>query len=154
MQRRLVSVPIAQAELSAITGDPVLTERVAYTVTPELLAALEYRPQDTEAAEYAALVLASVAALSRYGQRLVLVAEVPEQLVQPGSDPANGECRMAEVPTGAITCWFSDEPDLDVSAAAAAAHGLSVDDAWEQPSVAELINTHQLLWSDVAEYHE
>lgn len=152
MERRLVFIPVDRAELAVIAGQSRLANRDAHTVTPELIDALGYRAEDTEETEYAALVLASVSALSRFGQRVVLVAEVPAQLVSPGDDPANGGCRVAEVPTGAITCWFEDEAGVDVAAAASVAHGRSLDEAWEQDAVASLVHGHQLLWNDVVEY--
>lgn len=152
MQRRLVFIPISRQELRAITGEIPMRERTGYTVTDELMAELGYEPAHTEDAEYAALVLASVGALSRFGERLVLVAEVPAAMVTTGVDAANGECRVAEVQPGWITCWFSDEDDADVAGAAAAAEGLSIDEAWEQAEVSDLIHAHQLLWNDVEEF--
>lgn len=152
MERTLVFLPISTDELAAITGAIRLTDRTAYRVTPELLAELGYEPRDAEDAEYAALVLASVAALARYGARTVLVAEVENALIQTGEDLANGECHLAEVPQAAMTCWFTDEAQVDPSAAAGAATGKSIDEAWEQEAVQELIQGHQLLWNDVEEY--
>lgn len=152
MHRRLVFIPIERTELAAIAGRIQLTDREAHTVTPALIDALGYRPEDTEEAEYAALVLASVAALSRFGERLVLVAEVPPQAVSAGDDPANGHCRVSEVTPGAITCWFEEEDGVDATTAARAAKGRSLDDAWDQDAVSALIQGHQLLWNDVVEY--
>lgn len=151
MERRLVFIPIAAEELAAITGDVQLVNREAYTVTPELLSAQELRTDQVEEAEFAALVLASVTSLSRFGQRLVLVAEVPPADVVPGPDAANGGCTVASVSQNSLTCWFSDAPGLDVTAAAASARGLDLDTAWERPQVQELIQ-HDLLWNDVQEF--
>lgn len=67
MTKELVFIPIARDELAAIDGSVLLTGRAAHHVTPELLAALEYTAGQEEDAEYAALVLASVAALTRRG---------------------------------------------------------------------------------------
>lgn len=153
MQRTLVFVPIAPGELSAIGGTPELTNRPAHTVTAELMTEFGYRHDQVEEAEYAAMVLASVAALSAYGARLVLVAEVDSRLVGPAPDRANGQCTVAHVPPTAITCWFADEADVDPSAAAAAAKGLGIDEAWETDAVSDLVQGHQLLWNDVEEYH-
>ncbi len=150
--KQLVFIPIAEYELAAITGAVRLTGRSCHRVTPELLAALEYEPQQVEEAEYAALVLASVAALARYGQRLVLVAEVDHSLVSDGADLANGECLVSTVPTAAMTCWFADSPEVDIASAAAAANGLDIDTAWGFDEVQHLLATADLMWNDVAEY--
>lgn len=152
MQRTLVFIPVERAELSAITGAVELADRPAHTVTPELMEALDYAETQMEEAEHAAMVLASVAALSRYGRRLVLVAEVDSSLVHPSGDGSNGDCTVAKVPRGAITCWFSDADDVDPSGAAAAARGLGIDEAWEADAVSELVHQHPLLWNDVVEY--
>jgi len=79
-----VFIPIARDELAAIDGSVQLTDRAAYHVTPELLVALDYRIGQEEDAEYAALVIASVAALTRFGERLVLVAEVDDDRIEVG----------------------------------------------------------------------
>lgn len=152
MKRQLVFLPIAAEELDLLGEGPGAGQRVAYTVTPELLDELGYDEADSEDAEYAALVLASVAALTRYGQRWVIVAEVDPGLVQPGDDPANGEVLLSQCPRAAMTAWFCEEPGVDVADAAAIAQGLSIDQAWEQPQVQELLSSHDLLWNDVVEY--
>lgn len=152
MNRQLVFVPIAESELDVLGGTPLGGDRRAYAVTPELLAELGYGPAEAEDAEYAALVLASVAGLAAYGVRLVVVAEVDPALLTVGADPANGEVVLAELPTGAITSWFTDEPGTDVTDAAASAKGLSIDECWELREVQTLLNGHDLLWNDVVEF--
>lgn len=152
MPRRIVFIPVASPELSAFDGDPVIMNRRAYTVTPDLMAELGYEPSATEDAEYAALVLASVAGLAAYGERVVIVADVPPELIAPGEDSANGECLLTSCPPSAMTSWFCDVPGLDVSAAATAARDCAIDQAWELAEVQELLHAHDLLWNDVAEY--
>lgn len=152
MKRQLVFVPIAPDELGIMTGDPAVEDRVSYTVTEELVAELGYDPSEGEDAEYAALVLASVASLSSYGQRVVMVAEVDPALVLPGEDLANGQIVLKSCPLTAITSWFADEPGTDVADAAAMAKGLSIDEAWDLPQVQDLLHSHDLLWNDVVEY--
>lgn len=152
MERHLVFIPVATSELDAIEGRTRLLGRTAHAVTPELLESLGYQPSDAEDAEYAAMVLASVAALSVHGQRCVLVADVPRDAVRPGTDAANGEVVVDEVPASAITCWFSEAPGVDVADAAAAARGLDIDTAWDFPQVQALLADHDLLWNDVVEY--
>ncbi|MDO5065963.1 MAG: hypothetical protein Q4D96_01620 [Propionibacteriaceae bacterium] len=152
MVGELVFIPIAREELGAIDGSVRLGNRVAHRVTPELLAALDYAPEQREDAEYAALILASVAALATHGERLVLVADVAPALVSQGRDLDNGECVLSEVPMRSLTCWFSEAPEADWTAAAAAAKGLDIDTAWGFDEVQELLSSSDLLWNDVEEY--
>ena len=152
MTKELVFIPIARDELAAIDGSVLLTGRAAHHVTPELLAALEYTAGQEEDAEYAALVLASVAALTRFGERLVLVAEVDASLIASGDDPENGACVLTRVAPWAMTCWFSEAPGVDASAAAVAVRGLDIDTAWGFDEVQELLHESDLLWNDVEEY--
>lgn len=154
MQRQLVFIPVAVDELAAIVGSTSLDGRKAHAVTPELLEALGYAPDDVEDAEYAALVLASVAGLARFGHRCVIVADVPAAAVQPGEDPENGEVVVAQVPRSSITCWFSEHPDTDVADAAAAAKDLDIDTAWDFQEVQQLLADNELLWNDVVEYRD
>jgi hypothetical protein len=152
VKRQLVFIPIAADELGVLVGDPAVEDRPAYTVTPELLDELGYTEADSEDAEYAALVLASVAGLAAHGVRLVVVAEVDPALISASVDPANGGVILRSCPTGAMTAWFADEPGVDVADAAAIARGLSIDLAWDLPQVQELLQEHELLWNDVVEY--
>lgn len=152
MSRTLVFVPIAREELDAIVGKRELTQRQAHCVTTDLLDELGYEQGQDEQAEYAAMVLASVASLTRFGERIVLVAEVPSHLVRPAAQTINGACQVTAVPLESMTCWFADAPDVDLTSAAAAANGLTIDQAWDLEPVSELIQGHQLLWNDVEEF--
>ena len=145
-------IPIARDELAAIDGSVQLSDRAAHHVTPELLAALGYRVGQEEDAEYAALVIASVAALTRFGERLVLVAEVDDSLIISGDDLENGACILTRVAPEAMTCWFNEAPGVDASAAAVAVRGLDIDTAWGFDEVQELLLESDLLWNDVEEY--
>ena len=147
--KQLVFIPVSPNELSVLSGSPELTDRKAYTVTPDLLDELDYTADMTEDAEYAAMVLASIAGLADHGTRLVVVAEVDSQLVQPGEDSGNGECLLVRCPATAITSWFCDAPDVEVPEIR---KGASIDEAWDLPEVQELLSEHDLLWNDVEEY--
>ncbi|MCG6566420.1 hypothetical protein [Tessaracoccus sp. ZS01] len=152
MKRQLVFIPIASDELGMLLGEPAVENRTAYTVTPELLAELEYGDDESEAAEHAAMVLASVAGLAQHGERTIVVAEVDEAAVLPGEDTANGQVMLAQCPARAMIAWFSEEPGVDVADAAAISKGLTIDQAWGQPQVQELLENHELLWNDKVEY--
>lgn len=152
MTRQLVFIPIASDELSVFVGRPAVVDRTAYTVTPELLAELGYGQDDLEDAEHAAMVLASVAGLSAHGERVVVVAEVEPDRVLPGIDPDNGQVILTQCPPSAMIAWFTEEPGVDTADAAAAAKGLTIDQAWAQPQVQQLLEHHDLLWNDKVEY--
>ena len=131
MTKELVFIPIARDELAAIDGSVLLTGRAAHHVTPELLAALEY---------------------TAGGERLVLVADVDTSLIASGDDPENGACVLTRIAPEAMTCWFSEAPGVDASAAAIAVRGLDIDTAWGFDEVQELLHESDLLWNDVEEY--
>jgi hypothetical protein len=152
VKRQLVFLPIAASEMGVLSGEIAVADRVAYTVTPRLLDELGYGENESEDAEYASLVLASVAALTTHGERLVVVAEVDPALVEPGDDPDNGQIVLTSCPASAITAWFADEPGADVADAAAISKGLTIDQAWDLPQVQALLQEHDLLWNDVVEY--
>lgn len=130
-------------------GDVEVRNRRAYTVTPDLLAELGYTPEMVEDAEYAALVLASIAGLAEFGERVVVVAEVDPSLVEPGDDSPNGECLLTQCPHRSMTAWFEDAPGVRLPAVA---RGASIDEAWDLPGVQTLLQEHDLLWNDVEEY--
>ncbi|MDO5676659.1 MAG: hypothetical protein Q4G35_04020 [Propionibacteriaceae bacterium] len=152
MKRQLVFIPVASDELGMFAGKPPVVDRTAYAVTPELLRELEYGEDEIEDAEHAAMVLASVAGLATHGERVVVVAEVDSAHVSPGVDPLNGQIVLAQCPPSAMISWFSEEPGVDVADAAAIAKGLTIDQAWAQPQVQELLENHDLLWNDKVEY--
>ena len=152
MKRQLVFIPIAEGELGVLAGDLPVVNRPAYTVTPELLAELGYLVAESEDAEYAALILASLAGLTTHGVRLVVVAEVTTDLTGRAEDPSNGEVRLSSCPVSAMTAWFAEEEGVDFADAAAIARGLTIDQAWDLPEVQALLQSHELLWNDRVEY--
>lgn len=149
MQRQLVFIPVASDELDVLVGRVPVENRRAYTVTPDLLEELGYTADMAEDAEYAALVLASIAGLVEFGERVVVVAEVDPALVEPGEDSPNGECLLTRCPPESMTAWFVDAPGVDLPEVR---KGAGIDEAWDMPEVQELLAEHDLLWNDVAEY--
>lgn len=138
--------------MNVLDGGQVELPRAAYTVTPQLLDELGYEESAAEDAEYAALILASVAGLAAHGSRIVVVAEVDVAFLAEGDDPGNGQVSLTGLPLPAITAWFEDEPGTDVTDAAAISSGLTIDQVWETAEVQELLTNHDLLWNDVVEY--
>ena len=142
-------IPISAGELDILTGDIPVRKRRAYTVTPQLLDELGYSSDMVEDAEYAAMVLASIAGLSTFGERIVVVAEVDATVIEPGEDSANGECLLLTCPPEAMISWFVDAPGTRLPRIP---QGISIDDAWSLPEVQTLLTEHDLLWNDVVEY--
>lgn len=145
----LVFIPVSGAQLREWASTGRLPAAVhAHAVTSGLEAA--FAPTDEEEAERIALLVASVAALGRAGQRLVAVAEAAV-LTRPDGDEDFGEVTAGPLPYSAVTSLFADEAGLDVSAASAAAAGpLAV--AWEQPDVRSLLADADLLWYGPGEW--
>lgn len=153
MTRILTFLPVRRSEAIELARDGVAPAcpRLGFSATPELVAALGYQPDQSEDAEYAAMVLASVWGLANFGERLVLVAELADDQVHPGDEEVeNGGVQVLGVVKSAVVAWFAD-PDGVAQAAAQAAHGLGIDAAWETPEVQELLVSHDLMWHGVEE---
>ncbi len=160
MERQLTFLPVSRAEAASLAGGARLpAPRQAFAATDALFISQGLAPDKEEEGEYAAMVLGSVWGLSHYGERVVLVAELPPDLVSdPEIDDAeadNGAVAVSTVPPDAVVSWFADEPDADtaVRAAAEAAKGLSIDEAWELDPVQALVTGHDLLWHSAEELH-
>lgn len=147
MSEVLVAMPFNAGELAGLWQQPA---GFGYAPTTELKDTFDLAPHADDEADRAALVVASVAALSTWGHRRVATALVAPTQVSPGSDRAHGEVVVADLAANQVLAWFADAADVDDRSAASAAAGLGIDDAWSQPEVSELL-THELLWHDVAE---
>lgn len=144
-----VFLPASAEDLRGLASAP-LAERVGYAATPALLAALGYGPDEVEDAGFAAMLSASVAALTRQPYRLVLAAAVPT--VDDLRDDA-GACRVPGVTRAQVTALYVDEPEAApaVAAAHAAVAGMALAEAWDDAAVQALLEAHDLLWYDAAE---
>lgn len=151
MQKHLVFVPVTAAERRQLKEGQELGPRSAFTVTEELCAALDYGPDELEDAEYAAMVIASVAGLARLGARLVIVAEVDASALGQVIDAGNGERELRRVRPGEVTAFFAEDTGADTAVAAVAARGLGIDEAWELEEVQALLNQADLLWHGAEE---
>ena len=145
----IVFVPASAAGARAMVQH--VSEQVqAFTVTDELRAILDV-DGDEEQTERAAMIIASVQGLARYGRRLVLVAHVPPSVMGDNEEHANGAVTLTQLDPKQITAWFSDET-LDVTAEAAeAVRGMIIDDAWNDVLVQSLLVEHEMLWHDITE---
>ena len=145
----LLFVPLTPAELAAWAGEGRLDgPRPGFSATAGLRAAFE--ASDDEEAEHIALLVASVAGLARHGVRLVAVIE---GAAEPSGDPDFGELRVPESPYSAVQAIFAEEADpATVRPAAAAAAGLELAAAWDDPTVIALLENADLLWHGPVEW--
>jgi hypothetical protein len=144
----LVFVPLSAQMLRdwvAGVAAPVVT---GYADTPGLRSA--FGIDDDEDAERAALLIASVAGLIEHRQRLVAVLSAPVS-PRPGGDPDFGEVVFPASGYGNVSALFVDEPGV-ADAAAGQVAGLSLEQAWEHPSVTALLSDADLLWHGPGEW--
>lgn len=146
MSDMLVAVPFARGALAGVGGDVR-----AHAPTNGLRLTFGLGESDDDQADRAALLVASVAALIAHGSRRVATALVRFEQVSLGPDTANGEVLVTGLAPGQLVAWFAEGDDVDDRTAAAAAAGLSLDDAWALPAVSALIEGAELLWHDIAE---
>lgn len=145
---QMVFVPVAQGELEQlISGQDLDGERVGFSATQSLRQALEYSLDQEEELERAALVLASIWGLAKFGARLVAVA-MTDSIGEASQDDHNGAVTIKCLPVKYFTAWFGDEAAADsaVMAAKQAAAGKTLDDAWEEDAVQQLMSEYDLLW--------
>ena len=147
----LLFLPVTGSQLADWSAAGVLAGPLsAYTATPGLLAAFE--PADAEEAEHLALLVASVAALVATGVRQVAVVEGDAQPADPGSEDF-GKVVVFDLRFDSIVSLFADEPDAPgLAEAAAAASGLSLQEAWNHQVVTDLLEEADLLWHGPGEW--
>lgn len=147
----LCFVPVSPEQLTTWATEGVLTGRTpAHTVTPAMVEAFSLTDPAGEDAEYAALLVASVAGLLQHGARLVAVCEA--RPADSGRDADFGAVVVSDVPWPAVTALFADEPGAPAAAAAVAVSGLSLAEAWEHPAVTALLADSDLLWYGPGEW--
>ena len=149
-QRVLVCIPARRAAPGELWTRAESGPVQAFTANRALFDALGYSEDMDEEADHAALVLASVWGLIQFGERFVLTAEVGPDQLAPGAEAANGGVAVTGLRPGQVVAFFTD-PDEDAAAAARAAGGLSIDEAWELPEIEELL-VRDLQWHDIDEW--
>lgn len=142
----LVCIPARREEPETLWQQPVQ----AFTANDALYATLDYTPDMDEEAERGALMLASVWGLARFGERFVVTAEVGQAQVTAGEEAHNGGVQVTGLRRDQLVAFFTD-PDEDPKVAAAVAHGLTLDEAWELPQVQDLLG-NDLQWHDLGEW--
>ena len=144
----MVYVPLTPAQARSLRAGEALTRLAAHAATPSLRRALDLAPDDEEG-DYAALNAAGVAALDGLadGRRLVLAADVGDAQVSDGRG-TSGEVAVADLVWAQVRSLFADEEVAApaVRAAAEAARGVALAQAYDLPAVAALADAHDLLW--------
>ncbi|MGA4668633.1 DUF6912 family protein [Propionibacteriaceae bacterium Y1923] len=143
----LVCIPARRDSPDALFSGPV----EAITPNAALRSSLDYTDDMTEEADYAALVLASVWALARHGERFVVTAEVDASQVAPGPEAANGGVLVTGLARRQLVAWFDDAEPGIADGAADAVRGLDIDQAWADEQVSALLE-HELLWHTIEEW--
>ncbi|MCA0295006.1 MAG: hypothetical protein LCH96_06765 [Actinobacteria bacterium] len=151
----LFFLPLSPTQLAEWAAGGDLSGPVrGYAATDGLRAAFD--TGDDEEAEHIALLVASVASLAASGQRLVAVVEA-DTVPAPGGDPDFGEVATTGVLRyGDVQSLFADDagvPQL-AAAAAGAASGLDLAQAWDEPAVVALLEGADLLWHGAAEWKQ
>ena len=151
-QRRVVLVPVdgSWARLLAVKHRPLQGPLPVFIANRALCRTFGVEP-GSEEAELAALQVASVAALSSGGRRIVLSARLPDTLLGGplgATEAANGAASLERLAPRQVEAFFTDDDRVDVTAAARAAAGLDVDGAWGRDAVQELLG-EPLLWHDI-----
>jgi len=152
--RQIVFVPVDEAQVRRLSEQhqPLPGPLPVIVANHALCRTFEVAPASEEA-ELAALQVASVSALARTGRRLVLSAQVPAATIgEPaaGADAANGAATLSRLEPNQVEAFFTDDDRVETTAAARAAAGLGIDEAWGAAAVQELLG-EPLLWHDVSE---
>lgn len=152
--RRVVLVPVDEDQVRRLGEhhQPLPGPLTVVVANRALCRTFEVDP-GSEEAELAALQVASVMALARTGRRFVLSARLPAAMISEptgGADAANGAALIDRLEPTRVEAFFTDDDRVEAAAAARAAAGLGIDEAWELAAVQELLG-EPLLWHDVSE---
>ena len=149
----MVYVPLPVAQARALRAGKPLGLVRGHAATPSLRRELAVAENDEEG-DFAALNAAGVAALDGLGEarRLVLAAEVGAGQVVDGHG-SSGEVQVTGLTWPQVQSLFADDEAAGpaVVAAARAAAGVDLAQAYDLPAVAALTDTHDLLWFAPAE---
>ena len=144
----MVYVPLPLSGAAALRAGEPLDRVPGHAATPSLRRALDLGADDEEG-DYAALNAAGVAALDGLtgSRRLVLAAEVGDAQVTDRRG-TSGEVEVAGLAWAQVRSLFADEEVAApaVTAAAPAATGVALAEAYDLAAVTALVDAHDLLW--------
>lgn len=148
----LVSIPVSREMLDAALVDGLPGPLLGFAVTPALLDTFGLPGDAEEDAEFAALLIASIVSLTKWGERLVVTAEVSLGAGEVAADlQANGGVCVAHVPLTSMVSWFSDVDPAVASEAAGEVADQDLESAWANPAVSALLADHDLAWHSPSE---
>lgn len=149
----MVYVPLALAQAQALRDGHPLDRVRGHAATPTLRRELAVAEGDEEG-DFAALNAAGVAALAGLAgsRRLVLAADVGAGQVVDGHG-SSGEVQVENLTWSQVQSLFADEEAAGpaVAAAAGAAEGVKLEQAYDLAAVVALTDTYDLLWFAPAE---
>ncbi len=145
----LVFIPLTQSQLSSWVEGGSFAPKQAFGVTNSLRQAFGFTPADDEEAEHTAMHIAGLSGLLSSGRRLVAVAEASARAVA-GSE--FGEVEAGAVPWSAVNALFADDASGAATAGAVDRPHASLSDAWDDPAIADLLASHELLWHGPSEW--
>lgn len=154
MAKEFVCVPVSEDHLRRLAAGEELSELQVFLVNDQLLDSFGLTPADDEEADRAAMLLASLWALSRFGRRLVLTAFVAQDLISPGAETANGGATLTRLLPRNVEALFADEPEAGQAIERAREQlgpASSLDEIWEQALIQDLLAGHELLWHTLEE---
>jgi len=145
----LLFVPLDAGELAAWATTGSHRPGAAFAVTGSLRAAFGFAVADEEDAEHTVLHIAGLQSLRRAGRRLVAVVDGDAEPV-PGAD--FGEVRTGNVQWAAVTALFAEGAPGPAAAVPERLTDRSLEQAWEDPVIAEFLQDHELLWHGPSEW--
>ena len=152
MSRVLVCIPVPAEGTAGHLAGPVQgfsanasLREVLGIAEPEPGSSAKAADELREEAEYGALVIASVWGLTQFGVRLVVTAEVDSAQISAGEEPEHGGVLVSDVGSQQVIAVFGDDDETAAAQAAGQVRGDSIDQAWANAAVADLL-THELLW--------
>ena len=146
----MVCIPASREQARELLANGSNEPVAAFAATEHLYQTFDLAPSQDEDAEFATALIASIAALTRFGERLVLVADVDAYEPDPATEHDGGVI-ISRLEPQQISAWFVDASPAVAEQASRVAEGLSVDEAWELPDVVDLLANHDLCWHDSSE---
>ncbi|WP_141211218.1 DUF6912 family protein [Enemella dayhoffiae] len=139
----------------AAAGSQSVIEHV-FGATSVLREEFGYGPDETEEADFAAQLFASLDCLRTGADRLVLAVEVSTPLRAAAAEAAYGRLTQTELPWRTARAIFRDAPESlpALRVYAESLHGKQLPELWEDESVREALSEHDLLWFDPSELEQ
>lgn len=144
-------MPVSRAQLDELSDSGSLNGAVQAFVANGPLKdtfGIGYYKESQEEAELAALQVAGVWALAKYGERLIAVIDASKAKLSEGSEAENGGVTVSNISAKAVVSWFSDDQEAPRSLLEEMA-GLELDDAWQ--AAQEFMSSHDLAWHTLSE---